>query len=124
MTSSPTVAGTVTVGGQPLEEGSITFFPIDGDTPGGIPGASIVDGKFEILDGLREIEYRIAIQGTRPHPTDLIPLPMSDEQIPRPVQVVPKLYRGQNSPETRTVGAGHQDFSLELPEISANKQSR
>ena len=50
-TSAPTVTGTVTVDGHPLENGSITFFPIE-KTPGGTSGAAINQGKFEVSIGL------------------------------------------------------------------------
>ena len=64
-TSAPTVAGTVLVGGLPLQEGATTFFPIEG-TAGGTSGARITEGKFEVSAGLTVGKYRIAIEGTRP----------------------------------------------------------
>ena len=124
MTSPPSVKGTVTVGGQPLEDGSITFFPIERETSGGTAGAPIIDGKFEVLTGLSEGPYRIAFHGTRPHPVDRIKVTFSDEWNPKPVQVVPELYRGQDSPLTRTVKSGYQHFQFDLPEISKKKRGR
>lgn len=118
-TSAPTVAGTVTVGGLPLQEGAITFFPIDG-TAGGTSGARITEGKFDVARGLAVGKYRIAIEGTRPDPFLTEKAPFSDELIPKPVQVVAKVYRGQNSPLIETVNRGHQVYSFNLPKISVN----
>ncbi len=120
LTSAPTVAGTVSVGGLPLQEGAITFFPIEG-TPGGTSGAGITEGKFEVSEGLTVGKYRIAIEGTRPHPVEKIMVPFSDEWIPMPVQVVPKVFRGQDSPLIEAVKSGHQSFPpFDLPKISSN----
>jgi hypothetical protein len=40
------VQGTVTVNGQPLSEGIVTFDPVNGDTPSA--GGPIRDGKFRV----------------------------------------------------------------------------
>ena len=41
------VSGTVTLNGQPVAEGAITFIPIDGNKGAGA-GATIADGKYHI----------------------------------------------------------------------------
>jgi len=52
----PTVEGEVTLDGQPLQEGGISFVPLDGQTP--TAGGSIQDGRYslEVPPGTKRIE--------------------------------------------------------------------
>lgn len=122
-TSAATVAGTVSVGGQPLQQGRINFSPIE-DTPGGSSGAAIIDGQFDVPEGLQAGKYRIQIDGTRDDPEAEIQLPFGGPLVPKPVPVVPELYRGQNSPLTATLKAGHQSIPFDVPEISESERRR
>ena len=64
--------GTVTVDGEPLKFGSVTFMPIQGTTkarPGG--GSLSSDGTYQISsftpnDGLLKGKYKVSITGTEP----------------------------------------------------------
>jgi hypothetical protein len=55
------VSGTVTLVGQPIKDGSINFFPQDGQ--GTETGAPIINGKFQLArkDGLRPGKYLIRV---------------------------------------------------------------
>ena len=60
------VQGTVTLDGQPLTRGSISFRPVAG-TSGPTAGAKIVDGRFSIPSGKSVFagKYRVEITATR-----------------------------------------------------------
>ena len=61
------IEGTVTLDGQPLEKGQITFVP-QGDTKGPTAGAEIVGGKFTIpaVGGPLAGKFRVEITASRP----------------------------------------------------------
>jgi hypothetical protein len=52
------VSGTVTVDGTPIEEGAITFFPIDGQGP--TAGGPIKDGKYSVKVPLGKMKVTIS----------------------------------------------------------------
>jgi hypothetical protein len=54
-----TVSGTVTVDGQPLVEGSISFFPAD-PTSGGTAGGPIRDGKYSVAVPVGKMKVSIS----------------------------------------------------------------
>ncbi len=54
----PVVRGTVTLDGQPLEEGAVQLSPLDGQAP--TAGAQIVNGKFETRAAISK--YRVKIE--------------------------------------------------------------
>jgi hypothetical protein len=57
------VSGTVTYDGKPIEDGQISFLPVDGKgTPAGAP---IVGGKYRIDKGLDVGQRRVEILGNR-----------------------------------------------------------
>src|SRR5947208_1033001 len=55
------ITGEVTLTGQPIEDGIITFSPVDGQQTG--DGASIIKGKYKIPreKGLSPGKYRVSI---------------------------------------------------------------
>jgi hypothetical protein len=60
--SEPTtgrVFGVVKVDGQPANEGSISFFPIDGR--GATAGGAIVDGRYSVEAALGEVKIEIRV---------------------------------------------------------------
>ena len=61
------VEGTITVDGQPVKEGSITFQPLEG-TSGPVAGASIIDGHYNIEKAKGPVvgEYQIVLTGRAP----------------------------------------------------------
>ena len=62
------VTGTVTLDGQPVDNGSITFFSEKDAAQGIQASASIKDGKYEILvtPGLKQVKISQTVE-TRPH---------------------------------------------------------
>jgi hypothetical protein len=64
-----TVQGSVTLKGQPLDQGTITFFPASGG--GSVGGALITNGKYLLPaeQGLEPGSYRIAISSPEPSTT-------------------------------------------------------
>jgi hypothetical protein len=61
------LSGQVTVEGQPLDEGLITFIPLN-DTPGTKVSVTITNGQYEVLpqEGLKAGEFRVEIFGLPP----------------------------------------------------------
>lgn len=75
------IAGQVTVGGQPVDRGLITFQPkVSTDSPA---GAKIVDGKFafEAGQGLRPGAYDVSVTAMR-----LTGRKIEDRQSPNPAE--------------------------------------
>jgi len=108
-----TVNGTVTYNGQPLETGTVAFYPVDG---GPAAYANIQsDGTFRASTGQQKGlalgEYRISVQATGPMPE---PGPQNDWE-PVPESLIPESY---NSPETSgltaTITPGENQVDLEL----------
>ncbi len=54
------VTGTVTLDGKPVDEGSVSFQPADGNGPSG--GAPVKDGRFEVTPGLKPGEYKVSVR--------------------------------------------------------------
>jgi hypothetical protein len=54
------VAGTVTLDGKPVDEGSVSFQPADGAGPSG--GGTVKDGRFELATGLKPGAYKVAVR--------------------------------------------------------------
>src|SRR5262245_47976846 len=110
--TDPTVTGTIRVDGDPLDQGSIQFVPVDDRRkiatdhgPGG--GTTIKGGKYRIEKGmgLRVGRYRVEIQGTR-RTTRQVPDPINASVlVPEEVAVVPPKYN-QKSTLFREVKAG------------------
>ncbi len=63
--SSPvTIAGKVSLDGQPLGRGDILFVPQE--APGGPAGGEIVNGTYSVAKGLQPGRYRVEIRQPRP----------------------------------------------------------
>jgi len=104
--------GRVTVAGKPIEEGSITFFPVDGNR-GPTAGGVIKNGEYSIpaqsgpvpgmnrveIDGLHKTGRKVPLEG---HPEVLV-----DEVV----HVVPARYRA--GALKRDVKSGELNFDLE-----------
>ena len=59
--------GTVTLDGQPVADGTISFLPAPGTT-GNSSGSAIKDGQYSLAaaNGLQSGEYRVTIEARRP----------------------------------------------------------
>ena len=106
------VKGVVTVDGQPLETGNVSFHPVDGGPVG--HGAIQTNGSFRIRtgteNGLAPGKYRATVVATSEAPE---PTPQNPEPLPR--LLVPARY---GKPETSgleyTVTSSGGRFELEL----------
>ena len=107
------VHGKVTVAGEPVEGGSITFIPVDGNS-GPTAGATIDPGEYSIPaeNGPVTGTNRVDIYGTRKTgrkvPSEMNPNVIVDEFV----EMVPAKYRA-NSPLKVEVNSGELDFDLE-----------
>jgi hypothetical protein len=116
------VQGTVTVNGQPLKSGAISFNPISGQ--GAAAGAEITNGTYGVrAQGLLPGEYRVAInafRGTGKKTWD----GMGDANVPASQkryvgeleQYIPAKYNDQTE-LTATIAAGkinHLKFDLQI----------
>lgn len=112
------VSGEVSFDGQPVVEGDLRFFPVDG-TPGRGAGAKIQQGKYEIPadSGLMAGSYRVSITAFRatgrqiPNPEQMPGEPATvDEVLP----YIPETYNTRTTLKVRlTAGENRQDFPLE-----------
>jgi hypothetical protein len=104
-----TVSGTVTLDGEPIKQGRISFTPVDG--MGQTGGAEIVEGKYKAdvpaakmkveINGNKVIGKRLAYEGTKG--------PYVDEVV----ELVPPKYN-VNSELTLDVQRGAQEKNFEL----------
>jgi hypothetical protein len=76
------VSGTVTVDGQPIQQGSIQFAPVDGKAPS--EAAAIEGGKFSA--SLRRTNYRVQIFAPK-----VTKLAKTDEKGPSDASIVEEL---------------------------------
>ncbi len=90
------VNGSVSYQNEPIENGQIRFYPLDG-TPGSISGASIKDGKYtaKAKDGVPVCKHEVRIEGYRPQSSADDDLLTAGQGKPRKK---PKDPRGQYIP--------------------------
>ena len=114
------VSGSVTVDGQPVEEGSITFVP-DAQTGGPTAGDTIEQGNYAVSaeSGLAPGKYRVQIKATRktgrrvkdgfPHPPD--------DLVDEVEQFLPPRYNTQTELVAELKAGRNEgvDFELRLP---------
>jgi hypothetical protein len=107
------VSGTVMLDGQPLPEGSITFFPTDGNR-GPSAGGVIQDGTFEIdtRDGPMIGKNRVEIRSNTPTGRKIIDPRMPTMQLDE-ILAVPKRYNS-DSELVRDLHPGHNELNFEL----------
>lgn len=105
--------GTVTVGGVPLEEGSIAFNPALGTT-GPSSGGAIVNGAFDIprAKGPAVGTNRVEIRGSR-GTGRLVPSPLGG-MVEERIDVVTREFN-QDSTLTVRVVPGDNPFTFEIP---------
>jgi hypothetical protein len=104
--------GEVTINAQPVERGSIAFFPVDGNTK--VTGTEIVAGKFssEIPVGESKVEIRVPRKtGTK----KLYDTPDSPTQDTFE-EVLPEKYNSKTELRvTAKPGTNQQNFALTTP---------
>jgi hypothetical protein len=104
-----TVSGDVTLDGQPVKDGRISFTPVDGQ--GGTGGAAIVDGKFKAEVPVAKMKVEIngnKVIGKR-KAYDTPESPLMDEVV----EIIPPKYNF-NSELSLEVKKGVQDVKYEL----------
>jgi len=119
------VAGTVTLAGQPLKNGSITFFPADGQ--GTQSGAGIDNGAYKIprQQGLKPGKYRIEITaGDGKTPTN--------EEAGGPggstnivsVDLIPEEWNTKSKKEVTVKAEGGNTFDFDIPNVNPRAKRR
>jgi len=109
------VSGTVTYGGQPVEDGQIRFFPAKG-TQAPMSGGRIVDGQYSVdtKGGVAIGTHRIEITAHRPDPkhrelTESLPPDATELERPPQQQYIPEKYNSRTEleitipPESRKI---------------------
>jgi hypothetical protein len=108
------VSGDIRFKGQPLDQGTIQFLPMDGqDTTSGGP---IADGRYTVAkaDGLKPGKYQVVISSGDPKvhaPPDELPgapFPVAKERIP-------KEYNTQTTQVVQVKAGGPNTFDFTIP---------
>jgi hypothetical protein len=110
------ITGEVTLKGQPVEDGIITFAPLDGQQTG--EGAQIVNGKYRIPreKGLSPGKYRVSIvagnglSGAGDASPDS---PNAGQRQPR--ERVPPEYNRDSKQVKEVTGGGPNTFDFHIP---------
>jgi hypothetical protein len=119
------VSGKVTLAGQPLKAGSITFFPMENQ--GTQSGAGIENGAYTVprQSGLKPGKYRIEItagDGRTP----------SNEEAGNPggstnivsVDLVPEDWNTKSKKEVEVKATGPNTFDFEIPNLNPRARRR
>ena len=109
-----TVFGAVTLDGQPLESGSIDFFPAEG-TRGPTAGATIDGGRYRIesAKGVAVGKNRVEIHGMRKTGESAADPFGRGTQIDKFVESVPAKYHSEST-LIREVVAGENEIDFEI----------
>jgi hypothetical protein len=116
--SGGSVSGNVTLNGQPLAKGQISFLGEGAGT--GTGGASIVAGKYNVKD-LPPGKYHVQIAGEpenkfiEPNSPDA-QRTLSDEEVAAMMDPLPKGTTGREHSLEVTAGEQTKDFALEAPQ--------
>lgn len=98
--SRPSVDGHVTLDGQPLEQGSISFIPT-GTTQGPLTGSIIADGEYHIDSASGPVvgQYKVEIRASMPTGKQ-VPLPPPappGAMIDEVAEVIPSRYNTEST---------------------------
>lgn len=108
--------GSVTFAGQPIDDGTIRLFPVDG-TPGPGAAALVAAGRFAIEPGKGLVpgRYMVAIAATRPTGRTVKPEPGSeaDGSVAEYEQFVPDRYNTKSELQV-TLEAGRNEHVFTL----------
>ena len=109
--------GSVSFAGQPVEDGALRFFPVEG-TPGDGAGATISRGTYDIAmdKGLVAGKYRVSITATRSTGRDIRnpePMPGEPAMVPEIIQYIPEQYNTRTTLQVELdAGENRKDFEL------------
>lgn len=99
---SSTVKGTITVDGEALPEGSISF---SSPSTGNAVMAPVKDGKFAVPSGMAPGQYKVVVAPPTPTPENPTP----------PASKIPEKYRIQETSDlTSTITNGANDVKFDL----------
>jgi hypothetical protein len=121
------ITGAVTLAGQPLKAGTITFFPLDGQ--GTQSGSGIADGTYKVprQTGLKPGKYRIEITAgdgktsvTNPEEAGG---PGGSRNIVS-VDMVPEDWNTKSKREITVTSAGPNKFDFEIPNVNPRARRR
>lgn len=109
------IEGTVTIDGQPLDEGQITFLPQEG-TEGPTAGAPVHNGKFVVAQeqGVFAGHFRVEITAVRPTGKTIAD-PETDQVIDDVEQYLPDRYNRESelTAEVKPGEINQLEFALE-----------
>ncbi len=106
------MTGVVSVDGEPLEKGVITFFPIgEGTTVGG----EIIDGAFDLAreSGATPGNYRVEIVAFRATGRTEFDIDLR-EQVDIEAQYLPPRYNVKSTLEAEVVDTSPNEYTFEL----------
>lgn len=106
------VSGTVTVDGQPLKKGIITFYAIgEGSTSGG----QVIEGSYSLPAdrGPSPGKYRVEITGSRPTGKTEYDIDLK-KKVDVEEQFLPPRYHAKSELTAEVVVAGENKFDFEL----------
>lgn len=104
------IEGSITVDGQPVKEGSITFQPLPG-TSGPVSGASIIDGHYKIDKAKGPVvgEYQIDLTGRVPTGRKITTEAAGDKITTDEMKdIIPLKHRSQNDPMSKNPEIGRE----------------
>jgi hypothetical protein len=108
------VAGSVKVDGAPLEDGRVTFQPVD---KGVGSGAKISGGTYSIArkDGLPPGKYRVAINAAVPGTGKAAPEgAMPGDPLPPPDELIPSDWNTSSEHFVEVTDKGKNEFNFEI----------
>ncbi len=112
------LSGQVTLDGDPLEAGSISFEPLDATGEAIRAGAAIQDGAFRIDQekGLPPGKYRVRISAGRPAGDADQPakLPGAPRPVIVPKSIIPAKYNMNSELEVEIVEGDENEFDFDL----------
>lgn len=108
------IQGVVTVDGQPLEKGQITFVPLLG-TQGPTAGAAIIDGRFTVarVGGPFVGKFRVEITASRPGKEKTIDR-ISGKPVESFEQYIPRKYNAESQLEAEVKAGEANRFEYAL----------
>jgi len=105
------VTGTVTLDGQPVEQGAIKFYAEDGQSPGG--GGSIKDGTY--VANVPPGKKKVLINGQKVVGTEKLYDTPDSPTRDKLEQITPPIYNSlYNSPLTADVSKETKELNFEL----------
>lgn len=110
------VSGNVTLDGSPIQNGSISFSPVDGSATTS-SGAVVINGKYtiEAADGLADGKYQVRINAIDPSSiAELSADHMPGDDLPEAKELIPSEWNSQSDKTIEVSGRGPLKFDFEI----------